>query len=32
MFDNVNFAINKFFELRQIYDKQINEIHKFVKD
>ena len=27
-----NFAINEYFELRQIYDKKINEIPKFVKD
>ena len=27
-----NSAINEYFELRQIYDKKINEIPKFVKD
>ena len=27
-----NSAINEYFELRQIYDKTINEIPKFVKD
>ena len=27
-----NSAINEYFELRQIYDKNINEIPKFVKD
>ena len=31
MSDNINSAINEYFELRQIYDRQINEIPKFVK-
>ena len=32
MSDNFNSAINEYFELRQIYDKKINEIPKLVKD
>ena len=28
----MNIAINKYFELRQIYNKQINEIRIFVSD
>ena len=32
MTETINIAINEYFKLRQIYDKQINEIPKFVKD
>ena len=32
MTEIMNIAINEYFELWQIYDKQINEIPKFVKD
>ena len=32
MTEIMNIAINEYFKLRQIYDKQINEIFKFVKD
>ena len=32
MTEMMNIATIEYFELRQIYDKQINEIPKFVKD
>ena len=32
MSNNINTATNEYFELRQIYNKQINEIPKFLRD